>query len=126
MYRRFGRILVSWSVSAVGRIADPSGGRSGGVPDVGINVRPCWNFSAKRALHPYLFVGRGLVYTDADIQGLGARLNANYQVGGGLRYRISGERYLLLEYRLHHLSNGDQEHPNCPINSSKILIEVTF
>jgi hypothetical protein len=95
-------------------------------PMFGINLLPCWNFTAKGTLQPYLFAGGGLVYTDADIQGLGARLNANYQVGGGLRYRLSSERYLLFEYRLHHLSNGDKEHPNCPINSSKISIGVTF
>lgn len=95
-------------------------------PMFGLNILAGWNFAARGSLQPYFFVGGGPVYTDAKIRGLGARLNGNYQAGVGLRYRISRGRQLLFEYRLHHLSNANTKRPNCPINSSKFLVGVTF
>lgn len=95
-------------------------------PMVGVNFLACWTFTAKKDMMPYLFGGGGPLYTDADIPGMGAHLNGNYQLGGGLRYKIRGDRYLKFEYRFHHISNGGRKDPNDPLNSSKLLIGITF
>ena len=95
-------------------------------PMIGVNFLACWIFTAKDAVQPYLLAGGGPLYSNADIPGMGAHLNGSYQFGGGLRYRLSGDRYLELEYRFHHISNSGREEPNDPLNSSKLLVGVTF
>lgn len=95
-------------------------------PMFGVNFLACWTFTAKETWQPYLFAGGGPIYSNADIPGMGAHVNGNYQFGGGLRYKISGERYLEFEYRFHHISNGGRKDPNDPLNSSKVLVGVTF
>lgn len=47
----------------------------------GFNVLPCWNFTVKGTLQPYLFGGGGLVYTDAEIKGLGGAFERKLSVG---------------------------------------------
>ncbi|MDH3360718.1 MAG: acyloxyacyl hydrolase [Desulfobulbaceae bacterium] len=95
-------------------------------PMVGVNFLACWNFIGRDLFHPYLFAGGGPLYSNADIPGMGAHLNGSYQFGGGLRYKISGNRYLEFEYRFHHISNGGRKEPNVPLNSSKFLVGFTF
>ena len=95
-------------------------------PMVGMNFLACWNFEGDGTLQPYLFAGGGPVYTDADISGLGAELNGNYQFGAGLRHPYTDENDFMVEYRFHHISNGGREDPNDPLNSSKILFGITF
>ncbi|MDH3360463.1 MAG: acyloxyacyl hydrolase [Desulfobulbaceae bacterium] len=95
-------------------------------PMVGVNFLSCWTFTAKDNLQPYLFIGGGPLYSNAGIEGMGAHLNGSYQYGGGVRYKISGGRYLKLEYRFHHISNAGREEPNDPLNSSKLLIGIPF
>jgi lipid A 3-O-deacylase len=95
-------------------------------PMIGANFLACWTFSAADILRPYIFAGGGPLYMTTDIQGMGTRLNGNYQFGGGLRYRTGGDRYLKFEYRFHHVSNGGRKEPNDPLNSSKFLVGMTF
>jgi hypothetical protein len=98
-------------------------------PMAGVNFLACWTFTSPKRLHPYIFAGGGLLYTEADIPGMGSNLNGNYQYGLGLHYRPvnAGRAYHVnIEYRFHHISNADTEEPNVPLNGSKLLVGLTF
>ncbi len=93
---------------------------------IGMNFLACYTFTADQKIHPYLFGGGGPVYSFADVPGMGAELNGNYQFGIGLEYEMAKNYNLLLEMRYHHISNGGSEEPNDPLNSCKLLVGVTF
>jgi hypothetical protein len=92
----------------------------------GLNFLACYTFTAADTLHPYLFGGGGPVYSFADIPGMGAELNGNYQFGIGLEYKRPNDHNLLFEIRYHHISNAGSEEPNDPLNSGKLLFGITF
>lgn len=93
---------------------------------IGLNFLACYTFTAGQEIRPYLFGGGGPVYSFADIPGMGAELNGNYQFGIGLDYDMNPDHALLFELRYHHISNGGSEEPNDPLNSCKLLFGVTF
>ncbi|MBU4262458.1 MAG: acyloxyacyl hydrolase [Proteobacteria bacterium] len=93
---------------------------------VGMNFLACYTFTASKEMRPYLFGGGGPVYSFADIPGMGAELNGNYQFGIGLEYKRADNHNLLFEIRYHHISNAGTEEPNEPLNSCKVLIGITF
>jgi hypothetical protein len=93
---------------------------------VGVNFLAAYTFTADERLRPYIFGGGGPVYSFADIEGMGADLNGNYQFGAGLEYPLSDARQLLMELRFHHISNAGSEDPNVPLNSGKFLIGIRF
>ena len=93
---------------------------------IGINFLACYTFTAGQKLHPYLFGGGGPVYSFADIPGMGAKLNGNYQFGMGLNYGARQGHNFLFEIRYHHISNGGGKKPNEPLNSCKLLFGITF
>ena len=93
---------------------------------IGMNFLACYTFTADQTIHPYLFGGGGPVYSFADIPGMDAELNGNYQFGIGLEYEMAQNYNLLFEVRYHHISNGGSEEPNDPLNSCKLLVGVTF
>ncbi|OQX09661.1 MAG: hypothetical protein BWK76_21930, partial [Desulfobulbaceae bacterium A2] len=84
---------------------------------VGVNFLAAYTFDTGRSWRPYLFGGGGPVYNFADIPGMGADLNGNYQFGLGLEQLVGGNRNLLFEVRYHHISNAGEEEPNVPLNS---------
>jgi hypothetical protein len=90
-------------------------------PMLGIYAQSCWTFEANNVLKPYLFVGGGGVYTQAEIPGTSSWLKGSYQLGGGVRFNLS-KAAVILEYRFHHLSNGGIKEPNDPLNSGKLLL----
>jgi lipid A 3-O-deacylase len=92
----------------------------------GITFLAAWNFTAGDSGMPYIFAGGGPVYTNLDIPGLGAELNYSYQGGAGFHYFIAKNRSINFNCRLHHISNAGTADPNEPLNSSRILIGVTF
>jgi hypothetical protein len=93
---------------------------------LGMNFLACYTFTADQTIHPYLFGGGGPVYSFADVPGMGAEWNGNYQFGIGMEYAMDKNYNLLLEMRYHHISNGGSEEPNDPLNSCKLLVGVTF
>lgn len=93
---------------------------------IGLNFLACYTFTVNDRWRPYLFGGGGPVYSFADIPGMGAELNGNYQFGIGFEYDAGSQHHLLFEYRYHHISNGGGSEPNDPLNSSKLLIGITF
>ena len=93
---------------------------------IGLNFLASYTFTANKEWRPYLFGGGGPVYSFADIPGMGAVWNGNYQFGIGLEYDMEKEHNLLLEVRYHHISNAGAKEPNDPLNSCKMLIGITF
>lgn len=93
---------------------------------IGVNFLACYKFMADRNWRPYIFGGGGPVYSFADIPGMGARWNGNYQFAVGLDHPISPSQSVLFEIRYHHISNGGRTEPNVPLNSIKFMIGLTF
>lgn len=93
---------------------------------LGVNFLASYTFTANEQWQPYLFGGGGPVYNFADIPGMGADWNGNYQFGIGLEHALNDRSHLLFEFRYHHISNAGAEEPNEPLNSCKILMGVTF
>jgi len=93
---------------------------------VGVNFLAAYTFTSGGQWQPYVFGGGGPVYSFADIPGMGADLNGNYQFGAGLKYDWQVDHQLLFELRYHHISNAGTEDPNDPLNSMKVLVGFTF
>jgi len=93
---------------------------------VGLNLLACYTFTASDQWRPYIFGGGGPVYSFADIPGMGAKWNGNYQFALGLEHPLAPSQSLLLEIRYHHISNAGTEEPNDPLNSIKFLMGLTF
>lgn len=93
---------------------------------VSVNVLAAWTFAAGEVWRPYIFGGGGPVYSFADIPGMGADVNGNYQFGLCLERRLESGRRLLLEARYHHISNAGSAEPNVPLNSWKLLAGLSF
>lgn len=93
---------------------------------IGLNFLACYTFTADERWRPYLFGGGGPVYSFADIPGMGADWNGNYQFGLGVEYDYLEKHNLLFELRYHHISNGGSKEPNEPLNSCKFMIGLTF
>ena len=93
---------------------------------VALNFLARYTFTADKNLHPYIFGGGGPVYSFADIPGMGAKWNGNYQFGLGIDRPISETHSVLVEIRYHHISNAGSAEPNVPLNSVKFLVGLTF
>lgn len=93
----------------------------------GINLLGYWNMTAfSEKIVPYLLAGGGLIYTELDVPELGSKLNGNYQAGVGFHYFINKDTSIDFNYRYHHISNAGTAEPNDPLNSSKILMGISF
>jgi lipid A 3-O-deacylase len=93
---------------------------------LGLNALACYTFTADKDWQPYIFGGGGPVYSFADIPGMGADWNGNYQFALGLKHRLDSGAWLLFELRYHHISNAGAETPNDPLNSVKFLAGFSF
>lgn len=93
---------------------------------IGINLLACYTFTANERWQPYIFGGGGPVYSFADISGMGAHWNGNYQFALGLTYFREHGCPLLFEIRYHHISNAGTEDPNVPLNGLKFKVGFTF
>jgi hypothetical protein len=90
-------------------------------PMFGVYFNSCWTFLAHPRYQPYLFVGGGPLYTQAEIPGTSSNLKGSYQAGLGMKINLEAAS-LNLEYRFHHVSNGGIKEPNDPLNSGKLLM----
>lgn len=85
-----------------------------------------WRFTGLNGVVPYVMAGGGPLYVDLGLPTMGSKLCFSYQGGTGVQYFIDRKSALNLEYRYHHISNADTANPNEPINSSKILLGMSF
>jgi len=85
-----------------------------------------WKFTSMTSIKPYIFAGGGPVYVGLGLPSMGAKLNFSYQGGTGIQIPIAQATMFNLEYRYHHISNAGTANPNEPLNSSKILLGVSW
>jgi len=85
-----------------------------------------WKFTSLKEWAPYLFAGGGILFVDTGLPTMGSKLDFSYQGGTGVQYFIRPDMALMAEYRYHHISNAGTATPNEPINSSKILIGISW
>lgn len=93
---------------------------------LGVNLLAAYTFTGHDTWQPYLFGGGGILYSFADVPGMGADWNGNYQFAGGLRHELDSLHAILIEIRYHHISNAGTEDPNVPLNSIKLMFGYTF
>jgi hypothetical protein len=93
---------------------------------LGVNLLAAYRFTTSETWQPYVFGGGGLVYSFADIHGMGAELNGNYQFAVGLERQLSEGKALLAEIRFHHISNAGTREPNVPLNGLKFMVGFRF
>ncbi len=98
----------------------------GANPMVGVNFLASYRLTSLGELQPYGFAGGGPLYSGSKIDGMGSHWNGNWQFGVGLRLPLISGHDLRLEYRFHHISNGGRSEPNDPLNSSKLLVGMSF
>lgn len=91
----------------------------------GVNFLSRWTFRMGGLLMPYLLLGGGPLYSNADIPDMSSKINGSYQAGIGFQFNAQKRQYTL-DVRYHHISNGGLKKPNMPLNSSKILLGVMF
>ncbi len=95
-------------------------------PMVGGYLLGCWKFTSLKEFIPYVFAGGGILYVDLGLPTMGSRLDFSYQGGTGLQYFMRKNMAVNLEYRYHHISNAGTAEPNEPLNSSKVLLGVSY
>ena len=98
----------------------------GGRSMVGGYVLGHWRFTSLEKFVPYVLAGGGPLFVDLGLPTMGTKLNFSYQGGAGLQYLINKHTALSLEYRYHHISNAGTANPNEPINSTKVLVGISF
>lgn len=98
----------------------------GGRSMVGGYLLGSWKFTSMTHVKPYIFAGGGPVYVGLGLPSMGAKLNFSYQGGTGVQLPLTQATMLNLEYRYHHISNAGTASPNEPLNSSKILLGMSW
>ena len=98
----------------------------GGRSMVGGYVLGHWRFTSLEKFVPYVLAGGGPLFVDLGLPTMGTKLNFSYQGGVGLQHLIDKHTALSLEYRYHHISNAGTANPNEPINSTKVLMGISF
>jgi opacity protein-like surface antigen len=103
-------------------LAVDQGGRS----MVGLYLLGQWRFTSMDRIAPYVFAGGGPLYVDLGLPSMGTKFCFSYQGGTGVQYFIDRKTALDLQYRYHHISNAGTATPNEPLNSSKILMGISY
>jgi lipid A 3-O-deacylase len=94
----------------------------------GGNVLAKWDFTGVKetGFVPYVFTGGGILYVDLGLHTMGSKLDFSYGGGTGVQYLFSKNMAASFEYRYHHISNASTAEPNEPLNSSKVLIGISY
>jgi hypothetical protein len=85
-----------------------------------------YNFLTGTRIIPFLQVGVGFIALDADLARQSDGLNFIVQSGLGLHYFITQRTALTGEWRFHHISNASIHDRNAGINSSLVMLGLTF
>lgn len=84
-----------------------------------------WNFRPDRKLQPFLSSHGGYMYSTKEIPVDSAgSFNFTFDVGGGLELYRTRTRSIRVEYRYHHISNGNTATRNPGIDNG--LFQVTY
>ena len=93
----------------------------------GFNLLLRYDFATGTRLVPFLEAGAGALLstpqsTDRRSQFRASQFNFTLQVAPGIRYFISKQTALSIEYRFHHISDADTTENNPGLNSDFVLL----
>jgi hypothetical protein len=91
----------------------------------GVGIAPVlwrWNFVPRPRWSAYGELAMGGLWTSSPIPEQTRRGNFTAHWGGGVRLKVSGERSVVLAYRLQHISNGNQLLTNPGVNSHVLFV----
>jgi opacity protein-like surface antigen len=77
-------------------------------------------------LVPFAQAGMGLTFTDANKIVVGETFNFNLELGAGVRYFVSQNWSVNLEYRYQHISNANISRNNLGINAHGPMLGVSY
>jgi lipid A 3-O-deacylase len=100
---------------------EPKSGIAGGIAP---GLR--YNFLTGTRFIPFFHAGIGFIALDADLPRQSDGLNFILQSGVGLHYFVSQSTALTGEWRFHHISNASIHDRNAGINSSLLMLGLTF
>jgi len=120
----FFRGIVEYQCEAViGEIVVPNQRMEFGITPAGFK----YNFTALGSdISPYSNFGFGVIYEPIGHHVQGSNFNFIIQTGLGVQYFIDDKTTINLEYRYRHISNAHYRDPNSSINSSFVLVGVSF
>jgi lipid A 3-O-deacylase len=120
----FFRGLVQYQLEPViGYIAHPNQKMEFGLSFAGFK----YNFTALESRwSPYSNFGFGVIYEPIGHNVQGTDFNFIIQTGIGLQYFLDENHALNVQYRYRHISNAHIREPNSSINSSLVLVGVSF
>jgi hypothetical protein len=91
----------------------------------GVGIAPVlwrWNFVPRPRWSAFGELAMGGLWTSSPIPEQTRRGNFTAHWGGGVRLKVSGERSVVLAYRLQHISNGNQLLTNPGVNSHVLYL----
>jgi opacity protein-like surface antigen len=81
-----------------------------------------YNFWTGTRWIPFALAGGGISYASDAIPHGASHFNFLGEAGAGLQYALSARRVLSLEWRFHHISNGNTAATNPSVNSVLLLL----
>jgi lipid A 3-O-deacylase len=120
----FFRGLIQYQAEPViGVITHPNGKLEAGLSFAGFK----YNFTGLESRwSPYSTFGFGCIYEPIGHHVQGTDFNFIVQTGLGVQYFIDEKRAINVQYRYRHISNAHIKDPNSSINSSFILVGLSF
>jgi lipid A 3-O-deacylase len=120
----FMRGIVQYQLEpVVGVIAHPNGKVEAGLSFAGFK----YNFTALEGRwSPYSSFGFGAIYEPIGHNVQGSDFNFIIQTGVGVEYFLDKRHALNVQYRYRHISNAHIKDPNSSINSSFVLVGISF
>lgn len=122
--RSFYRGIVQYQIEPViGLITVPNQRAEFGLSAAGFK----YNFTAlENRWMPYSNFGFGVIYEPIGHHVQGTDFNFILQTGVGVEYFLDEKRAINIQYRYRHISNASIRMPNSSINSSFILVGMSF
>ena len=120
----FYRGIVQYQAEpVVGVITHPNGKVEAGLSFAGFK----YNFTALESRwSPYSTFGFGTIYEPIGHNVQGSDFNFIVQTGFGVQYFLNSKTAINLQYRYRHISNAHIKDPNWSINSSFVLLGLSF
>jgi hypothetical protein len=99
------------------------------VRSYGVGVSPLlwrWSFETRGRFAPFVEMGGGGLWTNADVPGETTRANYTAHLTAAVRVLRGGARGALVGYRFDHISNGNRVQPNPGVNAHVLVIGWTL
>jgi opacity protein-like surface antigen len=92
----------------------------------GLSTLVRWIFATGPVVRPYVEAGLGVLGGEIDLRQSNCDVNFLVQAGVGAMLFVADRAALTAAYRYQHISNGDQCSKNIGINSSAIVVGVSY